>query len=118
MGLNSTVVVHNDSLHVIREDPDFGKNLAEAIMHLQVTRGKIVSVPSKNHVNAAEAIESHHADIIQLIAVGTNTAWVLPGSTMWGPGFEAEKMKEEVLRDFADNMGYRLVKKYKPPTKP
>lgn len=112
MGWNTTIVVHNDALGEIRDDPEFGKTLHDAVLHLQVEKGPL-AVRAGNHVNAAEAIESHHADIIQLVAVGANMAWVMPGSVLRMVHFDVEEMKQEILEDLADKMGYRLVKKNK-----
>ena len=36
MGWNSTVVVMHDSLGIIAQDPEFGKNLASAINSMQL----------------------------------------------------------------------------------
>lgn len=75
MGYNTTVVVLNDALDQIRDDPDFGRKLYEAI--LKVQRGKPVDVSAGYHVNAATVIETHHADQTAFVAVGGNYGVVL-----------------------------------------
>lgn len=75
MGFNTTVVVLNDALGEIRNDPEFGRRLADAIAHVQ--RGKPVDVPAHSikggiHCNAAVVIETHHADYMVTVRVGGN----------------------------------------------
>lgn len=70
MGYNSTVVVMNDALDQIRNDPDFGRKLADAIAVVQ--RGKSVDIRSGYHANAAIVICSRHADWTTYIKVGGN----------------------------------------------
>lgn len=81
MGFNTTVVVLNDALSQIRDDPDFGKRLYLAI--LEVQRGKPVHVAAHGersiHCNAAQVIETHHADHDVLVRVGGNRGEVVKG---------------------------------------
>lgn len=75
MGYNTTVVVLNDALGFIENDPEFGKRLARAIMEVQ--RGKPIDVSAHSkgggvHCNAAAVIESHHADHDVCVIVGQN----------------------------------------------
>lgn len=73
MGFNSTVVVLNDALHEIRNDPEFGKNLYDAVMGLSLRPDqRSRDIPAGYHVNAASAIETHHADQMHAILVGGN----------------------------------------------
>ena len=82
MGCNTTVVVMNDALSYIADDPLFGNRLADAIG--QACSGKKVDVAaiSKNggvHSNAATVIECHHADFDVMVKVGGNTGFVIKG---------------------------------------
>ena len=116
MGFNTTVVVMNDALTAIENDPKFGKSLVQAILKLQ--RGKQVDVPAYSynedgeargvHCNAATAIESHHADGNAIVAVGGNCATVL-GMT-WGL-HHREEDKIDMLKQLASECGYNLRKK-------
>jgi hypothetical protein len=77
MGYNTTVVVLNDALSFIENDPEFGRNLARAIMEAATNGGKPVNVPARSsrggvHCNAATVIETHHADYSVLVKVGQN----------------------------------------------
>lgn len=75
MGYNTTVVVINDALDYIAEDPLFGKRLAEAIK--AAGHGGAVDVAAHNtrggiHCNAAIVIETHHANLDVRVRVGGN----------------------------------------------
>ncbi len=110
MGYNTTVIVMNDALDAIKKDPMFGKTLADSVTKLVGQNGPI-DVPAYSpsgrgvYVNAATAIETHHADIIKMIAVGGNFARDLGYVGFWNA------KDEDLLRQLADSMGYRIVKK-------
>jgi hypothetical protein len=85
MGYNTTILVLNDALTHIENDPDFGKKLCKAIRELGVMGGMRrgpINVPVGGHANPVTVIETHHADQTALIAVGGNNATVfftIPG---------------------------------------
>ncbi len=74
MGFNTTVVVLNDALADIAGDPDFGKNLADAIT--EAAMGRPQWVAAGRHGNAAYVVESHHADYQVMVRVGGNLGQV------------------------------------------
>jgi hypothetical protein len=82
MGYNTTVVVMNDALSAIEQDPEFGKRLARAIR--DAFGGDRVDVPAHGermiHCNAATVIETHHADHFVTVRIGQNYGEVLPPS--------------------------------------
>lgn len=111
MGFNTSVIVMNDALGWIEEDPEFGKNLARAIA--EASRGKPVDVPAHSgrggvHCNAATVIESHHADGYQAVLVGGNM-----GQKLGRQCFGQYDDHVEMLKQIASDLGYRLVKKPK-----
>ena len=71
MGYNTTVIVRNDGLANIKNDPDFATKLVAAIMEVSRT-GIPVHVSALGHVNAATVVETHHTDQAALITVGGN----------------------------------------------
>ena len=82
MGYNTTVVVINDALGLIADDPDFGRRLSEAVRELGMGNGPVdIAAHGKSggiHVNAATVIETHHADYDVFIRVGKNRGEVVP----------------------------------------
>lgn len=115
MGWNTTVIVLNDAIDMIRDDVDFGRNLYYAI--LNSVRGEQVDIPARSprggvHVNAATVIEQHHADDTAIVAVGQNYGTKI-GSCYYTGRHDLPEGQERILRQLADNMGYRLVKKAK-----
>jgi hypothetical protein len=76
MGFNTTVLILNDALDEIENDPNFGKKLVSAISKVGIGN-KGVDVSALNHCNAARVIESHHADYDVYVKVGGNNAKVI-----------------------------------------
>ena len=111
MGWNTSVVLYNDSLHMIRDDPEFGRRLHDAAV--QAIRGEHVDFcthsPRGGSASAGMVIETHHADQTALIAVGGNYGNCL--GTTWGYSHHEKEQQLEVLRRIADQFGYSLRKK-------
>ena len=79
MGFNTTVVVLNDALSYIAEDPEFGRRLYDAISNLSRDKRGYVSAHSVHggvYCNAATVIETHHADHDVTVVVGGNRGYV------------------------------------------
>jgi hypothetical protein len=111
MGFNTTVIVMNDALHEIREDPEFGRKLSEAIAAFSHRNPHLRDVSAGCHVNAAHVIETHHADGVAVVAVGGNTGVYLGYGGGWGNMRSGEE--EKILQALADSLGYELKKKRK-----
>ena len=93
MGFNTALVVLNDMLHDIEQDPFFGRKVAEAV--------RSVHRPGdKNWDNSFTVLPSQHADYNQLVVVGGNMI----------QRFEDIKAEERdaLLKRLARNAGYRL----------
>ena len=108
MGYNATMIIMSDALEDIRKDTQFGKKVSDAVSKLE-RFGKPVDISSGVNVNAASVIEEHHANNTRLIAVGGNYATVLSESYMYT--HHKKEFQIEILKDFADKMGYDIVKK-------
>lgn len=109
MGYNTTIVVYNDALNAIKEDKSFGESLYNAAIMVE-SRGP-QDIPSGNHANAARVIETHHADRLVAVVVGGNDGEPLGHAGPWPLMRDEEGNKERMLKNLADEMGYRLVKK-------
>lgn len=105
MGWNTTVVVLNDALNDIENDPKFGENLASAILRASSRRER-VDVPAGSYANAAHVVESHHADQTAIVAVGGNLGRVL--AQLYGWKFDND---EVVFKKLAETLGYSVRKK-------
>lgn len=110
MGFNTTVLVLNDALHEIANDPKFGEKLVAAILHLQVIPGPL-DVSVGNHVNAASAVETHHADGVAIVAVGGNTAATVGNPLHWTVMREPAELKEKIVRELAQQLGLVVSRK-------
>jgi hypothetical protein len=108
MGFNTTVVVLNDALHDIENDPDFGKNLAKAVRGLAVRDG-YQDVPALNHVNAATVIESHHADSLKAVLVGGNIGIDLGYAGHYSLDLATFAAKKGLLKVLADHLGVSVA---------
>ncbi len=74
MGYNTTVVIYNDCLDMIKDDPEFGKNLSEAISRVGCC-GKHETLYARGercYGNVGLVIEAHHADETVCVSVGQN----------------------------------------------
>jgi hypothetical protein len=105
MGYNTTVVILNDALGSLEEDDGFGKRLAAGIRALQSSRPRDVSIGG--HVNACHVVETHHADQMVPIMVGSNYGWPIEGTYVSWRGSN-EEIELELLQQLAKKHGYGL----------
>lgn len=99
MGLNTAMIVRNDFLREIENDPEFGVKVANAIRYAHHPQHYY-------HGQAFDVLPSSHADYVQVIAIGGNRIARLGG---YAGGYRADD--ETILRNLADSMGFRLVRK-------
>lgn len=94
MGWNTTVVILNDALGYIEEDPEFGKKLARAARSVTSSRGheKIYAKGTRGSADAAIVVETHHNDAIVTVEVGANTAEVV--ATRYDPKFPSSEPRD------------------------
>ncbi len=102
MGWNTTIVLMNDALTDIKNDPKVGEAIHEAVLGLH--RGGLRDISAGSSCNAMTAIEQHHADHLVAVAVGGNSGHIL------GPAGFYRATPEESLQELARARGYRLVK--------
>ncbi len=74
MGLNTAVIIRNDFLYAIKDDPAFGDKVYSAI----IAHGR-----GPYHGQSFDVLPSAHADYMQIVAVGGNSIRRLgPGNAM------------------------------------
>lgn len=115
MGFNTALMVLNDGLHCLDDDPDAGKRIYNMVLEACTgRRGEVFSTglaimhngeARGSHGGVVSCLSSLHADELQIIAVGGNRIQYLG----YGGGYSADP--ETMLRNLADQMGYRIVKK-------
>lgn len=98
MGFNTALMVLNDRLDEIRNDPQFGERVSAAVM--QAWRGE------EKYFGSFSMLPTQHADTVQIISVGFNNINLLGHAWSDNP--------ETILRELARQHGYRLVKRRKP----
>jgi hypothetical protein len=114
MGFNTSVLIFNDALETIKNDPLFGKRLVESINSLHC--GKTVDVHAvtadyKCSCSAGSVIETHHADGTSVVAFGQNCGQVVT-HVYHGEG----ELPLKILKQLADDLGYTISKKRKKKT--
>lgn len=113
MGFNTSVIVLNDALGQIEEEKEFGKRIARAVNQLSLHTHSVhgIDIPAGNHANAATVVETHHADRTTLLAFGGNCVSQLYATYGWK--HQDEDFRIRLLKEFADSLGYNIVKKPK-----
>jgi hypothetical protein len=103
MGFITTVVIYNDAMHQIPDDPTFGKRLHNAILKLYEGKPQDIG-------HYGQAVEGHHNSGIIPVLVGKGTG--VPMGISISEVHDDVEM--ELLKRLADNKGYLLRKR---PTK-
>ena len=111
MGWNTTLMINNDLLHEIKEDPEFGRKVYEAAA-ARVTSGEPV------RFRGGYVIATGHNSGVCVTMTGGNCGSVLG----WGIGTDGRHLqpehREKILRQLADDMGFKLVRKKPLPKAP
>lgn len=83
MGYQATVVIHLDALNEIRNDPDFGRKLADAIQNKASNRPQgdhVVRFNAVSHRGSSTAgcvVAVHHASDPLRVETGGNTGRII-----------------------------------------
>jgi hypothetical protein len=109
MGWNTGVIILNDAMGQITKHPnEFVENLNE-VMSLY-HKDACLDVQVGNHINAASVFHQSHADSVGVYSIGGNCASKMM-ETYNGGRHTREDEKLGLLKQMADEMGYRLHKK-------
>ena len=126
MGWNTAIMILNDRLHDIEDDPTFGRELDRAVQRHHMNS----MYESEEFSHQSQVLAQQHADTTSVVAVGGNTGFMV--DVTWG-GFYNPDMHDrldphprgftlpleqqdgwdrlKLLRQLADSMGYTLRKK-------
>lgn len=99
MGFNTAMIVLNDTVHQIRNDPKVGEAIYLGAINAE--RGQYMP-------HGLQTLPSCHADTMQIIALGGNTLRAI-GYGRW------DDDDETLLRRLANKLGYRIVRKASKP---
>jgi hypothetical protein len=115
MGYNSLLFVLNDRLSDINRDPktfwENGQEAHRAAMNCKPDREKTErQLEARRFAHQSEWVWNGHADQVGIVAVGYNTPVVL-GSAYCVGDFTKEAGQVEILKQLADSLGYKLIKK-------
>lgn len=115
MGYNTSLIVLNDAIDMIRDDPEFGRRIYDTVLKLGDPRlhpreRDIAAHSSRGgvHCNAASVIETHHADTTTVVAFGGNSGTILHNTYGWE--HHTPEGKERLVREMARDLGYNLVR--------
>lgn len=111
MGYNTAVLVLNDGADLLASDPEAGRKIYEGILTAPRDRDRATYVSLGNHCNPVSVLPSHHADEVQIIAIGGNS--IVPLAVLYHSWRDMSD-PAALLKKLADQLGYRIVKK---PTK-
>lgn len=110
MGLHSTVLVLSDALGDIASDPEFGRKLADTISgRTRLRRVGLAGRVSCGGSCAAVVVETHHADVTAVVALGGNCATVL--GAVRGADHHTAAGQLAILKALASELGYELAPK-------
>ena len=104
MGFNTTVMILNDHIDFIENDPQFGRRLADAMRRMWVEEKPL-------DIGVGKVIETHHADGLAAVVVGGNTGRLLGYAGGCGAiRFEGDDVFS-ILSALAEQHGYVLKKR-------
>jgi hypothetical protein len=104
MGFRTVVILSNDMAHVWEHDAALGQKIG----HASHFTNRICGEPDIE--NYGQAVECVHADT-QTIGIIDGLSFTPMAHSSWYHGQTKEEMMLKLIKEAADQMGYRLVKK-------
>lgn len=117
MGFRTVVMLNNDQSHEWSKDPELGTKIAHAMSSAghQPPPYKDYDRWSRCQIdNYGTVVQCVHADDVSVVKLTNYTNFEVLGHTYWGHDHEAETLR--ALKDAAEKLGYKLVKKPLPST--
>lgn len=110
MGFNTGVLILNDALNGVQENPQqFANNFMRAFGKFQQTHAP-ADFAIGNHVNGGTVFHMAHADVTGVYAIGGNHTSKLSTAYNGGKHYKDED-KVKLLKQLADEMGYSISMK-------
>ncbi|KVP96789.1 hypothetical protein WJ97_12985 [Burkholderia ubonensis] len=106
MGFRTLVLLHNDEASKWSNDPTLGKQIMQASSHAM----SALPGPDSRLECGGRVVSCQHADS-QTLAIVSSYDYIPVANGHWHPGQQVEDMKLRLLKEAADALGYRLVKK-------
>jgi hypothetical protein len=107
MGFRTLVLLYNDQSKEWENDPELGKKIVIGMNHVARDRKDLYG-PS--YLGYGRVVECTHADT-ETLAVVSSYSFNPVARSSWYMNKDEATTKMELLRQAADSMGYRLVKK-------
>lgn len=105
MGYRTVVMLDNDWAREWEKDPELGRKISTGMMFA----GR--NVKTENPLGSyGSVVECVHADIKTMVVLGDYDSFETL-STKFSYGGVSVEMKLDMLRDVAEELGYRLIKK-------
>jgi hypothetical protein len=101
MGFRTLVLINNDHDDLLRDDPNVGNRIYEAVSGYQLRH-------SGDLGRLGQVVEQAHADVVRLAIIGENGLFEV--NTIATTYSNNTDQRLELLRTFADQMGYALKK--------
>lgn len=105
MGFRTVVILNNDVAHEWATDPELGKRIDAAA-------GRSQTETHTGYFKYGNVVEVAHADVQTLGIIDSHQFTPLTHAN-WYHGQQATERDLRLLKDAADKLGYRLVRKSK-----
>lgn len=105
MGFRTLVLLHNDRCSEWQNDPELGRKI---MLGMNYTHDKEWGTPADLHYG--RVVECTHADT-QTLALVDSYQFIPLTHSFWRRDETAEDRNVRLLKELADKLGYRVVKK-------
>jgi hypothetical protein len=105
MGYRTVVVLYNDFQHEWSKDPELGQKIARAASYAMGNGQN-----TRTEMNFGRVVQNCHVDE-ETLAIFDSYSMIPLAAGRWNQTQTYEEMSLKLLKDAAENMGYRLVKK-------
>ena len=114
MGYRTVVVLYNDQCGEWENDPELGKKIVAGMNFCTDKLGQLDQSFNPSYLHYGKVVQCTHADT-QSLAVLDGYSMKTIMHSFRSMGREDETLKHiRLLREAADNLGYKLVKKSEP----